>query len=61
MSHFRNRHPRTRAELREKSAGDNRPSRGYIPTERDYFWTRLQRSWKKFRRTRYRIKSSDAS
>jgi hypothetical protein len=61
MTKFRKRHPRTKAELRDKAAGENRSSRGYIPTERDDMYTKLQRSWKKKRKTKYRVKDIDHS
>jgi hypothetical protein len=54
MAKYRKRHPQTKAALREKAAGTIRPGRGYIPTERDDLAVGRQRSWKKFRKTKYR-------
>ena len=55
---FRKRHPKTKAELLDKATGENRPSRGYIPTEKDDIMTKVPRSWKKSRKTKYKVKKS---
>ena len=56
MSKFRKRYPRTKDLLRDKADGTHRPGQGYIPTDQDDIMTRRQRNWKKFRKTKYRLK-----
>jgi hypothetical protein len=60
MAKSRKRNPRTKGELLDKSAGENRPSRGYIPTDKDDVRTRRQRTWKKSRKTKFKVKSVNA-
>ena len=60
MAKTRKRHPKTKAELRDKVAGEHRPGRGYIPTDRDDIMTKVQRTWKKSRKTKYKVKKSEA-
>lgn len=56
MSAFRRRTPRTVAARRALADGlsPSARGRGYLPTERDDLYTRLERCWKQYRKTRYK-------